>query len=129
MKLPHLLFLLIVGVALLALTMAPVHFVNSTFCPRRCFRAQNPSAPRRRCCFSSRMSVRWTAACTFIAHGYWQYDLLLSDSGMAFRKPKEGVGGTGQQTINDGTAAHSSFGSGVLERQKVASGKPAVMNY
>jgi hypothetical protein len=123
MKLPHLLFLLIVGVALLALTMAPVHFGNSTSVPAAAS-VRRIHQPAQALFFEQNVG-QMDRGVEFIAHGA-QYDLLLSGSGMVF-KPKEGVGGTGQQTINDGTVALS-FGSGVSKAEG-SERQPAVMNY
>jgi hypothetical protein len=125
MKLPHLLFLLIVGVALLALTMAPVHFVNSTSVPAAAS-ARRIHQPTQALFFEQNVG-QMDRSVQFIAHGS-QYDLLLSDSGMAF-KPKEGVGGAGQQPVDDGTVALSFGGGSGASKAEGSERQPAVMNY
>ena len=120
MKRPHLLFLLIVGVALLALMMSPFHFGNSTSIPAAAS-ARRIHQPTQALFFEQNVG-QMDRRVEFIARGA-QYDLLLSGSGMVF-KPKEGAGGVGQQPINDGTVALS-FGGGTTRRkQKAASGNP-----
>jgi hypothetical protein len=125
MKLPHLLFLLIVGVALLALMMAPVHFGNSASVPAAASarRIQHPS----QALFFEQNVGQMDRSVEFIAHGP-QYDLLLSGSGMVF-KPKEGHGGPGQQPINDGTVALSFGGGSDASKAEGSEQQPGVMNY
>ena len=123
MKLSQLLFLLIVGVALLALTMAPVDFGNSTSVPIAAS-ARRIHQPTQALFFEQNIG-QMDRSVEFIAHGA-QYDLLLSGSAMVF-KPKEGVGGAGQQPINDGTVALS-FGGGASKAEG-SERQPAVMNY
>jgi hypothetical protein len=79
------LFLLIVGVALLALTTAPVHFGNSTSVPAAA--SVRRLSPRSHAFFFEQNVGQMDRSVEFIAHGS-QYDLLLSGSGMVF-KPKE----------------------------------------
>jgi hypothetical protein len=125
MKRPHLLTLLIVGVALLALTMAPVHFGNSTSVPAAAS-ARRIHQPNQALFFEQNIG-QMDRSVEFIAHRA-QYDLLLSGSGMVF-KPKEGHGGAGQQPVDDGTVALSFGGSSGAAKAEGDERQPTVMNY
>ena len=125
MKISLSLFLVIVGVALLAFTMAPVHFGNSTSVPAAAS-AHRMHRPSQALFFEQNVG-QMDRSVEFVAHGS-QYDLLLSGSGMVF-KPKEGHGEAGQQPVDDGTVALSFGGGSGASKAEGSERQPAVMNY
>jgi hypothetical protein len=118
MKLPQLLFLLIVGVAVLALTMAPVHFGNSTSVPAAASarRIHHPS----QALFFEQNVGQMDRSVEFIAHGS-QYDLLLSGSGMV-SSPRMAAEERGNN-LSMMELSHSAS-EAARRKQKVASGNP-----
>lgn len=83
MKLPPLLVLLILGIALLAFTSAPVHLSNST-----AVASAHKQYTQRQAFFFEQNVGQTDSSVRFIAHGS-QYDVLLGPSGMVFKSKQE----------------------------------------